>query len=341
MASTVENINSNIENAFSILNELYIATNSDSSELQELRRNYTAATCSILSDYFTASSHVDKTRAHNNYVAAYYSINLVNSLQRIFKKLSTYNISHPGFSLFPKIVIDETFKQTSSDVCKACNILYDIEERDASFTCKNCGGTERLVGVVFEDDQFYYQEGQRTKHGKYDPIKHAKFHVDHILAKETTEIPDKVIDAVKLCIKQDKLWLSNVDCATIRSYLKKNRMSLYNNHVALIRKIITGVEPPHLTDHEINLVYLHFSNVIQIFNKIKPAEKSNCPYHPFFIYKIIEQILRKKSDDERRKQILSSIHLQSRDTLIENDKVWFEICTHIPEFTRISTDRNI
>ena len=59
----------------------------------------------------------------------------------------------------------------------------------------------------------------------------------------------------------------------------------------------------------------------------------------FFIYKIVEQILNKPEHEKRKKEILSCIHLQSNDTLIENDNTWFLICDYIPEFTKITTKK--
>ena len=75
-------------------------------------------------------------------------------------------------------------------------------------------------------------------------------------------------------------------------------------------------------------------------SKIKPQKKTNCPYHPYFIYKIIEQIINKDSDKIKKAQILSCIHLQSRETLIQNDLIWGPICSRIPEFKYFPTDRN-
>ena len=88
------------------------------------------------------------------------------------------------------------------------------------------------------------------------------------------------------------------------------------------------------------LIHIYFDKVIHIFDEIKPPEKTNCPYHPYFIYKIIEQIIQKKEDRIRKLKILSCIHLQSRETLVENDRIFSLICNRIPEFTYKPTDRN-
>ena len=88
------------------------------------------------------------------------------------------------------------------------------------------------------------------------------------------------------------------------------------------------------------LIHLYFDKVIRIFDEIKPPGKTNCPYHPYFIYKIIDQIIKSDDDKIRKSQILSCIHLQSRETLVQNDLLFDIICKRIPEFTYKPTDRN-
>ena len=63
--------------------------------------------------------------------------------------------------------------------------------------------------------------------------------------------------------------------------------------------------------------------------------KTNTIYYPYIIYKILEAIL---SSGNRKYLILECIHLQSRETLIVNDKIWEKICKYI-DITYIPTDK--
>jgi len=100
-----------------------------------------------------------------------------------------------------------------------------------------------------------------------------------------------------------------------------------------------------LTDLELQLITMYFDKVIRIYEEIKPSDKTNVPYHPYLIYKIIEHILSTDKNQtyyskKRMNNILSYIHLQSRETLIENDNTWREITTFMPEVKYKPTDRN-
>ena len=353
MSSTIDNLCDNIDLKFSTLLSLFeeYAKITDGTDLVDesidaiktLHQNYITNTIDILNNYYTSNNDADLKYLRNQFIKTYHSCNIIGDMDRIYitckkiKKKYEPNNTLELHKVYDTIEIEEEFANTSSDFCEKCKTPYSIEEKTAEYVCKNCGRLEKMAGVVFEDDQFYYQEGKRTKHGKYDPIKHAKFWLDRIQAKESTNIPDNVINAIKRCILRDKQWVDNISCETIRAYLKQLKLTTYNNHTALILKIITGLEPEQLTEMEVRLVYMHFGSVIQIFNKIKKPTKYNCPYHPYFIYKIIEQVITLPHDRIRREKILSCIHLQARDTLIDNDITWFEICDHIPEFTKIAT----
>lgn len=369
MSSTLDGIHTNILSRLEIIEELlniyamYDLTEGDSSQVtdfinnvEEINHNYITSTVQIIKDYcltkesYGPDAEIHRKQLYTQYIKAFHSNNIIGDLKRIYtfcKKLErAYKLEESTqitelLRRYEYTTVDEMYDDKNSNICTACKSPYEIEEKTSEFTCK-CGHVEKMHGVVFEDDQFFYQEGQRTKHGRYDPTKHCRFWVDRIQAKENTEIPERIINAIKKCIRRDKLWIDNVTCESIRGYLKQIKITTkYNTHIPLIRKIITGKEPPQFTDYELKLIFMYFSLVTQIFNRIKPADKSNSPYHPYFIYKIVEQIMKKPSDAKRKQDILSCIHLQSRDTLIENDRMWESICSHIEEFKFVTTNLRV
>jgi hypothetical protein len=333
--------------------------------IQELKEEYEMGSINILSNYFLIAGQCRQTENEelknallkkkdfyfNKYQVFIRKENFISKLDRIMNLIKRY-IQNTDFSKeflqeiytfikqFNNSTVDKNIKEVVYETC-TCLTKMDIDPISSILICKKCGMTKKLYGTVFEDDQFYYQEGQRTKHGTYDPSKHCRFWVERIQARETTEINETVLQNIKNCIIRDKIKnKSQVTCNQIRKYLRQTHNSKYNEHVPLIRKLITGISPPQLTDYEMQLIHIYFDKVIHIFDEIKPPQKTNCPYHPYFIYKIIEQIINKDSDKIKKAQILSCIHLQSRETLIQNDLIWGPICSRIPEFKYFPTDRN-
>lgn len=223
-------------------------------------------------------------------------------------------------------------QNTEYSLCK-CGARMDIDENSRMLVCKlpNCGLLLPLKGVIFEDDYYYFQDGKRNKHCNYDPSKHCKTRLDQIQAREIIDVPSNLIDQLLEYICQDGILnKQEITCEYIRKYLRQIGQSQYYNHVTLIRKMLTGIEPPQLTEEEYHEVMGLFKQVARIYNSIKTYDNPNLRYILYFIYKIIEHVLRDEQHTERREGILDCIHLQSRETVIEHDKKWQEICNHLP-----------
>lgn len=358
---TIENINNTIISKIRGLKKVvHLLTNvgidvSDRLRLKldDISTLYFLRSASILNKYFSFSLVGQKQpnqqfyREKNVFLSEYQNLlnqeNFVQDLDIIKSSLyllaSTDQLKRKiGESLNHINPFTKKKDEASQFKCQTCNIKMIISSNMSQIMCSGCGIKEKLRGMIFEDDQFFQQEGQRTKHGNYDPTKHCKLWVDRIQASETKDIPDKLIVIIKNLAKIDKVYdLKRLSCESIRVYLQKSNNSRYNEHVPLIRKIITGISPPQLNDLERRKIHIYFDKIITIYSEIKPVNKTNTNYHPYYILKILEQIIKNRN---RRKEIISCIHLQARETLIEHDILWQKICEHIEEFKYIPTNRH-
>lgn len=361
MSLTIDSMNSVINNKLGYLTNIYdiyseytldsidnsfLAMYQD--ELNKLVTDYAFGSMYLLIEYYKPVENDKKKEIMTSYMSFITRENIIGRIDLYFqfcKKIhKSYSVEKEKVANLINLLDSEfipTEKYEKKDTQCKCGSAYSINSKYSEFICETCGNMEKLYGVIFEDEQFYYQEGQRTKHCTYDPTKHCKFWIDCIQAKENKEIPVEHINMIKRCMKRDTIWPDELTCAQIRVYLKELKKTEYNDHIPLIRKIITRKEPAQFTDSELKLIYMYFSKIIQIYNQVKqPAVKPNSPYHPFFIYKIVEQIMTANCDLTRRNEILSSIHLQSQTTLVGNDNIWEVICEHIDEFKYEPTIRN-
>lgn len=264
----------------------------------------------------------------------YISDNDLDKIRLYLKKYESSEINH-------------TTVNNIYNKCKICDTDMQIISSTSEMVCTFCGITESLYGTVLEDEQFYFQDGHRAKHGSYDPSKHCRFWIERIQGRETKDIPDTVLNDVRKCIRDNNVInVEDITCKEIRTYLSMTNHTSYNKHIPLIRKIITGEPPAQLTDQELQIIQIYFDKVIRIYDDIKPITKTSVPYHPYLIYKIIEHLLHTKAKLEGRKSkdriigVLSCIHLQARETLIENDKMWKKICECLVDITYRPTDKN-
>ena len=258
------------------------------------------------------------------------SISIDLNYDKLYKKMINY------INLYNKSKLIYNIDEINYDICTCGNKMI-IQANTSELLCIKCGEIHTLIGSVFEDSQFYNQEGNRYKHGSYDPNRHCKFWIDRIQAKENTVIEDSVIEKIKNCIKKDKIEnIKNISIEQFRLYLKQTNLSKLNDHIPLIKKIITGYIPPQLNHNELHLLFNYFDKATKTYEIIKPKEKSNSLYYPFLIYKIIDLII---DDNNKKRELLACIHLQSYETLIDNDKIWFQICKHNDNFVYKPTDK--
>ena len=235
------------------------------------------------------------------------------------------------------ISLDRKLIKIDFNKCEKCNIIMSVQKNNSELYCNKCGNIKTLVGIVFEDSHFYSQEGNRYKYGSYNPIRHCKAWLENIQAKDNIDISSTIIENIQNKIKRDKIInLKNITYNEYRSYLKDLGYTKYNNYIPLIRKHISNTIPIQLTNDEELLIIKYFEICIRNYNDIKTKDKKNIIQYGFLIYKLIEILI---TDYEKKKSLLSSIHLQEPSTLFENDKYWKQICK-INKFQFYPTDKN-
>jgi hypothetical protein len=253
--------------------------------------------------------------------------NLVSVITKIKTIISRLNHLHLDFKPGEEEI----------DYCE-CGNLMQILFNSSEMVCNNCGFIYELKGTVFDDSQFYSQEGTRYKHAGYEPSKHCKCWLERIQAKESNNpITKDHIEKIEKCISRDgRINRRQITVEQIREYLKLCKLSELNEHVALIKRIITGVSPPQLTHTETQEITNSFSKAVKAYNLIRPTNKSNMLFYPFLLLKLIEIHV---ENFQKRKDLISYIHMQGSSTLRQNDTIWYKICQTVDDLEYKPTDR--
>lgn len=214
--------------------------------------------------------------------------------------------------------------------------------------CELCGCEIYMTGTVFDDSQFYNQQGPLPKNKKYDYNKHCERWFNQLLGisnisndpnfEEVIEKLDK--RAIIEYTKNGKLRsMKNMKCKQIREWLKEYKFStFFNDHIPFIRKTITGlhgeaVVPPEVTEIERLDILDDFSTDMSLYEQVSKQndillnvgkEKiKNKPYYPFVLLKVL---CRKLKNDSRLLPLIEGIHFQSANTIAKNDLIYKKIC---------------
>lgn len=326
----------------------YIDTATDtiasiSTQLGMFRDKYFVTVAQSLAEYYN-----DNTRATDEYYLIITSENFITHLNEFASALTTaaqllicaaetpltdaqktkeyvnevkaimMQISHAAsIDMYTELIKDDY------ETC-TCGTHMIVYQELSELRCPSCGFVRAIVGAVFRDEQFYPQEGQKTKHGGYDTNRHYRFWIDRLQAMEVAAFDDGVIEKIARVIARDNYTRDELNCSLMRKILKDPtvKASKLNDRVPSLVKLFGGQPPPVLTFAENKICAAKFSRVMELYETINP-DGGNKPYYPYFIYKIIEQMFRNNPEKLR---LLDYIHLQSRETVIKNDRYYKQIC---------------
>lgn len=235
--------------------------------------------------------------------------------------------------------------------CPACGGDMVADTGRSVLRCGECGAIRELVGTVFDDAQFYSQEGQKAKSGTFNPNRHFQFWWTHILAREPEdEIGDKddpdnmygerLLDRLRAIIGRERKVLRLLTVNDVRAMLREINHTDFNKNVPLIMKKLTGVGPPQVSEELAVRVENLFTKAIEIGERIRRAGRVNRNYYPFYIFKILERLV-PESDFETRRA-LYYIYIQSKETVEADDDDWELICLEMgDELPYVPTDRTL
>ena len=226
MIGTVEIIGSNFNKKIAILKKIVNVLSLPTAhkivkEIRNLEINYETNTVNILVKYYIFLNSEKKTGKQffdtkTKYMKKYQSIiiknrffikakNISNTLRLSAIPDALQNILDNLFQEFDMVPAHVDEKMLSKTTCETCNQEMSITSNVSQRICKKCGFIENMYGTVFEDEQFYYQEGHRSKHGNYETNKHFKIWVERIQARESKDIPVRIINKLMKCIENDHI----------------------------------------------------------------------------------------------------------------------------------------
>lgn len=313
-----------------------------------IENSYQLSVISILTDYYKDSEHEEKNTREfyrvitsENFVARIndFAAKIKLMIDAFHKILATHLFSKPETKELEyrldsitdiiehasKIEIHIVMEKRNYEICKCGSRMIVVPEL-SELHCPNpsCAKIKTIIGAIFRDDQFYPQDGQKSKHGGYDTSRHCRFWMERLQALESKTFDEVDINNIDYVITRDGYDRKTLICENMREILKDPLVSgtHLNDHVPLLVKTFGGVSPPTLNFHQNKVFSKQFNKLMRLHDIVNPGG-GNKPYYPYFIYRLIEHEFKNDLDKLR---LLDYIHLQSRETVIKNDKLYQQMC---------------
>jgi uncharacterized Zn finger protein (UPF0148 family) len=205
--------------------------------------------------------------------------------------------------------------------CAPCNVPREEITSEGILVCPKCGSEEYAL-VVSDFPSFRDPPKERNNYA-YKKQNHLNEILNQFQAKESTEIPEDVMNEVICEIKKRRI--ENIAVLTeqnIREILKKLGRNRYYEHAAHILSRLNGNPPPTITPEIEDKIRAMFQEVQAPYLLYCPDERRNFLSYSYIIYKFLELL----ELDEYK------VHfplLKSRDRLIQHDTIWKKICEYL------------
>ena len=223
-----------------------------------------------------------------------------------------YNIN-PSYLDLSKFV-------NKNDICSKCGEgeLIPIDN-EGILVCNKCFTNFKFL--VENDKPTYKEPPKEVCFYAYKRINHFREILAQFQAKETTQIPDDIIENIKLQIKKERLDISTMSNKRTKDVLKKLKYNKYYEHIPFIKDKL-GVKPPIMTPELEETLCNLFIDIQAPYAKYCPEDRVNFLNYYYTIYKLCELL--------NQKEFLPYFPmLKDREKRIEQDEIWKNICKEL------------
>jgi hypothetical protein len=285
------------------------------------KKNYFLNNSEIIFNYFENKKKISE-EINNNinntiYIEKFFKINNNNNneiqkksitdIDRYFKNINSENINLQQY-LF------------QSEKCQSCNNGELIPlDNEGILICNKCFNCTKYLSD--NEKPTYKEPPKEVCFYAYKRINHFREILAQFQAKETTLIPDEVIENIKLQIKKERLNILLISNKRLKDVLKKLKYNKYYEHIPFIKDKL-GIKPPIMSPELEETLCNLFMDIQVPYAKFCPDDRVNFLNYYYTIYKLCELL--------QQNQFLSYFPmLKDREKRIEQDDIWKKICKEL------------
>jgi Poxvirus Late Transcription Factor VLTF3 like len=295
--------------------------------LKEKKLNYYLDNSKYIFDYFENKKNIatnvsEQSNIVNNKTKLVNDFFKIKSVEPKDDKKDdiTKNIVQKYLSNIDDSFIDINNFLFCSDICPTCGQgeLIPLED-EGLLICNECSTN---VPYLIENEKPSYKEPPKEVcFYAYKKINHFKEILAQFQGKETTQIPDDVIEKIKKQIQKERVSLHELDYIKTKEILKKLEFNKYYEHIAFIKNKL-GISPPIMTP-ELE------ETLCNLFMELQAPYAKNCPdYRVNFLnyYYVLYKLCELLGEDSYLQHIPM---LKDREKLIDQDETWRKMCDEL------------
>jgi hypothetical protein len=287
-------------------------------DLKNNKKNYLLENSSLIFDYFENKKNIANETAQVKVLDSFFNINNDSDIEQNNKKDQT--LVNTYLSNIDDSFINMEHFMYKENICYFCykGEFIPIDD-EGVLVCNNCS---KQIPYLIENERPSYKEPPKEVcFYAYKRINHFREILAQFQAKESTQIPEQVIEDIKSQIKKERIDLKQITNNKAKEILKKLGYNKYYEHIPFIKDII-GIKPPVMSPELEETLCNLFMEIQAPYAKYCPDDRVNFLNYYYTVYKLCELL--------DQKQFLPFFPmLKDREKRIEQDVVWKKICNQL------------
>jgi hypothetical protein len=297
-------------------------------QLKNKKNNYFLDNSKYIFEYFENKKNIDNIEETNKAVTSKNQLlfNIFKIKPDILEKETNVTVNN-NKNLVQKYLrnIDDSFLDMNSfvretDICQNCfkGEMIPLDD-EGVLICNICAVN---IPYLIENEKPSYKEPPKEVcFYAYKKINHFKEIIAQFQGKETTQIPDEVIEQIQQQIKKERISLEQLTHNKTKEILKKLGFNKHYEHIAFIKNKLS-IKPPVFTPELEDTLYNLFMEIQAPYAKTCPDYRVNFLNYYYVLFKFCELL--------GETQYLQDIPLlKDREKLIEQDETWKKMCVEL------------
>ena len=298
--------------------------------LKSQKKHYLLENSKYIFDYFEQKKQIS---AGSN--APNQNVNVLNSFFKIKSKNpesadvggEKYTQSKKAYQNYWRNVNNEITNiqdfVVNTDVCEVCRkgeLIPQDEEGILICNNQNCG---KFVTYIVDSSKPTNKEPpNEVSYTAYIRLNHFKEILSQFQAKETTQIPEDVIEAIRARIKKERIKdMSLINYDKMRDILRKLGLNKYFEHIQYINSIF-GIKPPIMNEELHETLCVLFIEIQKPWAVHCPANRTNFFNYTYTLYQLCVLL--------DQTQYLPYIPMmKDREKQLEQDMIWKKVCNDL------------
>ena len=210
-----------------------------------------------------------------------------------------------------------------SDICEYCRNGEMIpQDEEGILICNNPKCGKFITYIVDSSKPTNKEPPNEVSYTAYIRLNHFKEILSQFQAKETTQIPDEVIEAIRNRIKKERIKdMKHINYDKMREILRKLGLNKYFEHIQYINSIF-GIKPPIMSEELHETLCVLFIEIQKPWAIHCPANRTNFFNYTYTLYQLCVLL--------GQTQYLPYIPLlKDRTKQLEQDMIWKKVCEEL------------